>query len=379
MSRTSIDEGETLWDILTIAEDYEKQYRITPVNISHWDQSEYFKNQIIEFLTPPLLSDPINYIFSYELQEAQRVCSELGFNANKHGILITPSGSVSILCVLVALKEYGIRDIVALSPYYWSMRHVAKKLQIDIHPIYLEKYKDSFVVPECISKEQGKHTALWITSPIYCTGVYYDVSSINFLKNVSEKYGFTVIDESLAIHRKEIGPEFSMNSNVISIHTPHKSVCTNGLKFSCVMFPERYQNHFDQWSDALYGCMSLSNKEAVLHFLSPNFKLYSSVFHKQVEKCREKLLLLCDKYSIQYDNNAHGYLNTVYFPSIEAGFISNPKSVWDMLVSCNGYFIPGSRNHFSTKFGLCFRVNHALDSTMYWAVLERIFRYLSSV
>ena len=293
----TIKELNFLDDIDSIEEEYKRKYGISAFNISNWNSSKEFKQDIIKLLSLQNDIDNLDYIFSYDQTEKQvgNVLSKLGVTESK-ATLFTHSGSASILNVLNLLKMNGVKKLVILCPVYFTVIHVCNILNIDYDFVYIERKNNTYVIDGDKFKGIGnKSVAFWITNPIYCTNVYYNSDQINFFDTLSEN-NFTVFDESLCMMEYFISPKIKSN-NTIALYSPHKAICMNGTKFSLVTTNVKFQNQLDAWSDVLCGCLSCSNQIAINHFLSDSFMNYKKTFDKMIDYNYHKLLTILNNYN----------------------------------------------------------------------------------
>lgn len=374
----TIKELNYLDDIDSIEEEYKMEFGKDAFNISNWNSCEEFKHSIIDLLVLQNDVDSLDYIFSYEQVEKRvsGVLAKLGIDENK-ATLFTHSGSASIFNVLNLLKMNGVKKIVILCPVYFTVIHSCNILNIDYELVYIERENNSYVFDENKFKEIGdKSVAYWITNPIYCTSVYYNSKQISVFNSLSES-NFTVFDESLCLLEHLIGPRIK-SEKAISLYSPHKAICMNGIKFSLITTNEKFQSQLDAWSDVLCGCLSCSNQMAINHFLSNSFMNYKKAFDKMIDNNFQKLKDILKRYDhILYDNNAQGYLITLFFKNIDANQGLSISFNKNILYKTGVRFIPGIRNHFSNSMNFCFRVNLSVLATKDYYYVERLLKYLS--
>lgn len=362
----------------SIEEEYKRKFGISAFNISNWNSSKEFKQDIVKLLSLQNDIDNLDYIFSYDQTDKQvgQVLAKMGVTENK-ATLFTHSGSASIFNVLNLLKMNGVKKLVILCPVYFTVIHGCNILNIDYDFLYIERKNNAYVIDDNKFKGIGnKSVAFWITNPIYCTSVYYNSHQINLFNILSEN-NFTVFDESLCMMEHLISPKIK-SDNTIAIYSPHKAICMNGTKFSLVTTNVKFQNQLDAWSDVLCGCLSCSNQIAINHFLSNSFINYKKTFDKMIDYNYHKLLDILNNYNhVLFDNYAQGYLITLFFPNIEANQGLDLNFNKDVLFNTGVRFIPGIRNHFSNSMNFCFRVNLSVLSSKNMVFVERLVKYLT--
>lgn len=375
----SIEELNFLDKIERLETEYAKEYGFPAIKLSDWNPSKHMKQKLSEHLCMPSTRDPIDYIFSYSIEcnTKVEVIKRLGISRSQDkGVLFTHSGSASILTVIQFLSKHGIKILYVLCPAYFTLFYVCKDYGIEVKCIYIER-EDSFVFPDIIINSMPNDAAIWITNPIYCTSVYYPKSYIDSIRSQLNGNVWIIADECLAITRERLGQQLGEYEKFIGIYSPHKSVCTNGNKFSAIIFNTVFQDEFDAWADVFCGCLGTSNYMAIDHYLSPSFEIYCTAFNSLISDNFASVVRICEKYSVSFDRMAHGYLVTLYFPNILAreGMCEEfvRKTLWNTGVT----FIPGIRNHFSERIGLSFRVNLAAIDDIYLIHLEKCLQYLT--
>lgn len=374
----TIKELNFLDDIDSIEDEYKRKFGISAFNISNWNSSKEFKQDIIKLLSLQNDIDNLDYIFSYDQKEKHvgNILAKLGVMENR-ATLFTHSGSASIINVLNLLKINGVKKLIILCPVYFTVIHGCNILNIDYDCVYIERKNNTYIIDSNKLNGLGnKSVAFWITNPIYCTSVYYNFSQINLFKMLS-KNNFVVFDESLCMIEHLISPKIK-SDNTIALYSPHKAICMNGTKFSLVTANVKYQNQLDAWADVLCGCLSCSNQIAINHFLTESFTNYKFAFDKIIDYNFHKLLAILNNYShVQFDSHAQGYLITLFFPEIEANQGLDLSFNKNVLFNTGVRFIPGIRNHFSNSMNFCFRVNLSVLSSKNIVIVERLINYLT--
>lgn len=381
-SEAIIAELNLINDIEKMENTYTGRTGLRPIKLSHWNPSPAFKLQNKTPLLMDEYSNIIDYIFSYNVKPdiQDKLLKKLGFlHPEKRGCLYTHAGSASIFNIMNFLRNMGINKLHLVCPSYFTVRHAANACSIEYVNHYFKRdSQGGYCLPTMPSASDiNKNEAVWFTNPVYCTSVYYSSNEISYIKKLLDEEIQVVIDESLAITGKYLAGKFGNYLNFTGIYSPHKSICVNGNKFSLVVFDKENQSLYDSWSDVLCGCLSTGNMVAISHYLSDNFTQYESEFTANINANFNAVKRLCHKYSVEYDNDANGYLVTIYFRNIPA------QKGWDVAflsyilneVGCT--FIPGSRNHFDDSVGFCFRLNLAAWSTEYSFGLERCIKLLS--
>lgn len=369
-----LNELTTLEDIEHIESVYEKSYGIKPYNISWWDPSAEFRNRTESALRFPLGGEAVRYTFSYSIDCHSQLLTKLGFaNLNK-ACLITPSGSSSLLCAIKRIKDSGHRRIVAVAPHYFTLEQLAEAVGLRVEKIHIKRREGEYSIGE-ISLCKGD--VLWVTNPIYCTGKYYSTSDIAQFKRILDS-GFEIFaDECLAKGGMELSRHLGYSDLFTGIYCPHKTVCINGVKFSCIVCPEGDERYYEQWSDILFGCLGSSNVVAIKHYLSDNFDAYSQVFDSAIASVWHELMHSVSSIpGLSLDVASHGYLRLLLFPDQPASLLSG-GNLRQCIMSCGTSFIPSTRSHCPADWGLGFRINLSSDSQMFRGALYRLLVTLS--
>lgn len=376
-----IQERETLMDIWKMADRYYDAYGVDVENVSHWNPSKNFQKSLSGLLKLPTMHPIVDYVMSLNMPESDNVLSKLGFSRKCEYALITPTGTVSILSAISLLKEQGVERIVLFAPFYWTVFYVCNQLSIEVEMFYLYRDCGKYKYPEFSEIFGGNlsdKTAFWFTNPIYCTGVHLDEITVEVAKLLIEKKAWVIFDECLCSYERNLGPHLSGHEKFLGIYAPHKSICVNGLKFSTLVTHQTYRDFVDHWSTIHYGCLSVANKVAAQHFISKNFDTYLTKFTKKINRTREYILSLSEKYDgFSIDPNADSYLNTLYFERYSGDASNDLVWLWELVKNTGTIIIPGIRNHFSVNIGFCFRVNLAADSPRFRHRLEILISYLS--
>ena len=374
-----MNENTFLEDIESIV-NANKNYDL--INLSDWNPSLNFIQNVSSTLPSKFIQNGISYIFSSEINDdlKEKVTLKLGFNTSKIlDISFFDSGSLSIINVIHLLSIIGIHDIAIISPSYFSIEHICKDYLINCHYIELERNGLNFYLPYDYSKTLQNYQCIWITNPIYCTGIYLDTQFVEYINNlVDNKNIILVIDETLSEFHKLISPKIT-TKQCITIVSPHKALCTNGMKFSAILFPYKYYQIIDTWSDIISGCLSLSSLTAIHHFLSSEYDEYLIFVNNIIEKNRKDVLNILKKHQIQYDILSHSYLLSIYFSNLPYDYFDVKDNIIKFIDNTATYFIPNSRNHFPKSTGLSFRLNLCSVSVKYLYALERAIIYLKGL
>lgn len=348
--------------------------------LSYWNPEEKVIQFLNESIKVPEHSNIVEYIFSYDLGEStkENILKKFGIRspANNADIVITPSGTASIYSVVNLLKKKNINKIGVVAPVYFSFEHVCNNLDVNFECFYLKSKANSYILGEQDKLEVLSHDVIWITNPVYCTSVFYD----ELKKDISKWLDLgkmIVLDESLCLHGYELIREFQFHENLISILSPHKALCVNGMKFSGIVTSKANSIVLNEWLDIIVGCLSISNKKAIDHFLSNNFDQVNSSFINRVLVPNQKLVFnICREYDVITDVTSLGGFMTLYFKNIPLDYFDKTSNLQEMMKITNCSFIPGSRNYFDPQEGFCFRINLSRVTEKCLDDLEKLIKYL---
>ena len=375
-----INEINFIDDIDDIEKEYRNSFGLPVLNISDWNSSKEFKVVMSKLLCDKIQINDLDYIFSYSTDKKtiQLLLKKFGFKNTNKSVLLTHSGSASIFNVINLLKEKGIKNLYVLCPGYFTIFHACSIFDINCIPLYLKRSGHFEIDYDEILKTKKNDCAYWVTNPIYCTSVYYSDEDINFFK-ILLKNSVVVFDECLSFNGRELCRILGDSKNFIGIYSPHKSICINSFKFSMVVCSEIYQNFLDAWADVFCGCLNNSCEFAIQHFLSNNFDYYYNIFKCNIIDKLNSLKQICLKENVELDENANGYLISMYFRQIDAQNGLDLDFIKTILFNTGIRFIPGIRNHFDKNMGLNFRINLTTLNDSVLKSIKYLVEYLNNL
>lgn len=372
----SIPELEDLERIEQIERRHKREHGSELINLSHWNPSSDFKGRLEPILKVPRSTKFIDYEYTYYLEDRHEVLTRMGYNDRDVECLFTPSGTISVVCAVNWLKLKKVRNVAILAPFYFTMAHICRQFEIPVLPGFLRRRDGEYTLPQDVL-DPSRTSALWITNPAYSTSVHMVDKEIARLRQYMNGGGIIVLDESLAITADALGPKLGDHTNFLGIHSPHKSVSINSLKFSALVFSRRELDSFEQWSDVFSGGLPASSVVAIRHFCSANFQQYEAEFLRQTGRVFKKVTkILSEHHGADLDKRVRGNFITCYYPDIkyEAG---RDETFMDWITRASGAtFIPSSRNHTDPAWGFGFRINLARENDAFYRVLRRLARNL---
>ncbi len=358
-----IDDINKLDDIFEYEKRKEKEYGTTIHNVSHWDSSTNFQQIMNRVLVLPKSSMPWNYCYTYSLSKKTRkgVLKHLGVPEtllnDKMGLFL-PSSTLSIVNLVNLLVHKNKKKLCILHPAYFSVEHCCDMFSLNYSIEYISFVNGHAIIPIKKILESG-YDCIWITSPIFCTSVYFDDSEIDKIIQL-HKAGITVvIDESLALPDKELVRFVPIDKNIFFIYSPHKAISINGIKFSVIVCDKSYDDFLEQWVDVFSGALSSSNQDAILHYISQNyiFDCYPE-YIKYIDDSKSKIEKIVAKYVFaQMLPNSCGHYITIFIETSINNTSDMISLAKDIINKCHTSIIPGELNGFNPISKFCFRVN----------------------
>lgn len=372
-----------LTDIERINELENKIQKITgiePFNVSSWAVSESFKKQFLQCFRPPAVGNAVDYVYTYSFTKELRNRALTKFGVRPQDVdhamfLVLPNNTIAIVNAANLLKLCGYRKVCIVNPAYFSISQTLRSMEIPFSTINMERHGGKYSLPleQILS---GDYDVIWITLPVFSTGVYLEAAEIEKVKTLLKQGYFVVADESFALRGRELVREIGIHRNFLSIYSPHKSISCNGIKFSGIITSEEYEGVLEQWVDVLCGNLPLSSHIALRHFLSDNYDECCEVFQAEMETARQALKPLLEGMHYTTDWTSAGSLLTLYFDNVPFAYTKKNEFFLDLMKNTYSSILPGWLNGFGPDTNLCFRVNLALDGTSLRQALARIVRYL---
>ena len=381
-----IHELRGLEDLEELAAEYQGEFGSLPFNLSHWDPSEQVSRSLLKCLRLPKPPDAMPYIYSYYTGAPRQVAERLGFEWAGRDCLLVHSGTSAIVLTLWWVKAMGFENLIILCPTYFPVFYLAEVMSMPSQSIFTKRERGNWTLPrKDLVKLTGNpttRTVVWVTNPIYCTGVYLSESDRQFLGSLLDN-GVTIIaDECLAKNGYEISRELGGRKNFIGLYTPHKSVCLNAIKFGAVVFDRKDEEFFDSWADVFTGGLSASNYSGIFHFLQEkDFSLFEGEFFKLVQNARSRVIEMVNKCDgiFELDENSVGHFMTCYAPNLKDRKGDEKEFLRRLISDTASIVIPGMMNHFNPDWGFCFRINLARACPQFYASVGRTLNYLAAL
>ncbi len=261
-------------DILEEEKRIAREKEIKVINVSHWNTAPTYQEYMLKNIILNHENNIFDYVYSYDFKKMTReqILCKVGVENKKNCMcLLTPSSTISILNIINYLKLNGYHKLCILEPAYFSVEQACIAFGLNYQKKSLEYREWHYSLPSVNEIIEGNFDAIWITSPIYSSGIKYNDSQINTIKKLINRNVLVIADETLSLSGQELCRRIPISRNFFSIYSPHKALFINSIKFSAIVCPLENDDFFEQWIDVLGGGLLSSNVTAILHFLSDNF------------------------------------------------------------------------------------------------------------
>ncbi len=172
-------------EIIALQENYFNDNGIYPLNVSNWTVSDFFRKKMEPIFQHNTTYSPIDYLYSYSItpEIKKNIMRKLGAKEmpiSKKTCIIFPNNSLSIVNICNLLHKMQYKKIGILNPAYFSIDACLRTYNLHSIPFYITRQQGKYIIP---FKEitSAKIDALWITSPIYSTGVPYDHDNMEII------------------------------------------------------------------------------------------------------------------------------------------------------------------------------------------------------
>ena len=380
-----IDEIFAMDDIFSLEERASQQYGLPIPNVSYWDSSKAFQKEMAKAFVPPEPSLPWNYYYTYSIspENRQQVLRDLGVPETQlqttMGLLLQ-SSTIAIVNMINFLVHHNRKRLCILQPAYFSVALCCSMFSLDygVEQISFSDGRPQIPVDKILS---SGYDCVWITSPVFCTGFYFDEEHKRNIAQIKSK-GITIIfDESLALPGTELIRSFPIDPEVFAIYSPHKAISINGLKFAIIVCEKCYEDFLEQWIDVFSGALGGSNRDAVFHYLSPNYlNCCYPTYKRYVETAKAEVNSIVDQFpfATMLSHTEGHYVNI--FTDLDVQGRSSILNLLNRTIRVSlASFIPSELNGFSPEQGFSFRVNLTGDIVELKGAIGRILQYFSTL
>lgn len=368
--------------IKSIQNEYHDTYGLEPYNVSSWLTSVYFSQYMLAELKIPKIESPIEYVYTYSIdkQILNRVKTKLASNiCDECGISLTSNTTQAIVTLVNLIKSYSYKKICILNPAYFSISQALRAFGMEYDLLSIQRIDGKYVLPyeKLIA---GQYDVIWITSPIFSTSVYFYQDDIDVIQQIMDSGTLVISDESFCTTGNELIRRLKNHHNFIAIYSPHKSLGINSVKFSAIIYPDRFDNFIEHWVDVLTGNLPASTCIAVNHFLDSNYERCLHTYREfMVAAYNEIQAIICLKDNIMVDKVNDGSLFTLYFKNLSFEQIKSLEFMKNVIFKTGTSLYPSYLNGFDETFGFAFRINMALYDKSFLAALNCLINYLSDI
>ena len=374
----TVNELEQLSDLENIYNEYIEKKGSKPSFISHWDPNLHYRKKIAEKMVFPNQLPFVGYNYSKRITNKYDLLKRIDIK-KEMGITLSPNGTISLNLVFNFLKSQNINKIISLTPSYYIITNLSKINNIPIENLSWERFieENSYELQDSTDNIIDENTLIYITNPIYSTGYYLD-EIFNKLSNILKNNPWIILDESLSLRTSSIMKYFTNNSKVISIYSPHKTICVNAYKFSFIVHDKKFSSYFEQWTDVVYGGLGRESISAMEHYLSENFLDMEKYILTEATKNKNLLINKVKDSSIYFDENTSGHFISIHYPNIKASIGNDLKKLKEMVFNSGLSFIPNIRNSARSNGTFSYRINLLRIDEKSLGGIVRLHSYLTS-
>lgn len=367
-----ISQTTFLDEIFKLEKNKEKSEHIKITNISYWNSSSAYKQYMEKFILLDFQQDIFDYTYTYDITKYQRlqIMKKLkALNPNDTMCLLSSSGTNSILNAVNYLKLHNYEKLAILLPSYYAVEQCCQIYNIAYEKVNMQYLNGQYEIPLKYLLEHY-FDAVWLTSPVYSTGISYNNCQINDIKKLITNNILVIADETLAMPNQMLIRKIPINDYFFSICCPHKPLFINKMKFSAFICPKKNDDFLEQWVDILSGSLLFSNLMAIQHFLSDNFnECIKAAQHWYKNTINEVCHTVQQFPGILYNLDETGPYKTIYLttPGIEIEKLDNINS---LIVRDYISYIPLKFNGYGG-----FRINLSLNPADLSNALYRILKF----
>lgn len=373
-------------DEIEFIREIEKQYltkhNTNVVDVSNWNPGKNYICKLFEILRLPSIDFDPKYIYSYELPLNIKEDANRMINIKENSgtsVIFFQNGTIAEVNVINFLALKGFKKICILEPSYFNVSYIMNKFGLNVKKISLEFTNNNYIIPfNILIKNQ--YDAVWITSPVYSSGCYFNDIEIQKIKLLLDYGIFVIVDECVSLVGNEIYRKIGPHKNLVSIVCPHKTIIVNILKFSAIICDEEYEDCFNIWLDLFSGGLLESNIKAIRHFISDNYKVCQDFMEKYTNDRRieiEKVLNLSK--GSNFIKKSTGQYCTLFYKDIPFE-ISTQRSFIERVINETGVsLVPGYLNGYGKNFGFGFRINLSLNKNELLSSILKLDEHFNSI
>ena len=377
-----IEHGFLMDEIFLKEKEFADLHHVEVCNVSHWNSSAQFQNEIMRVMELPEPFPIWDYYYTYNINQLDRVklLERFGLPKEKvssRAILLTQSSTLSIMNIAKFIKRAGFKRVCILRPFYFSVSYSLDSFHVNYEYEDIVWVDGNPQIPIDIIQSK-QYDAIWLTSPVFCIGARYSQLQLDHLAALMRQGILVISDESLALPGHELIRHFAGHECFWAIYSPHKAISIQGLKFSAIVYPKRYDDFLEQWIDVISGALSPSNCNAIFHYLSDNFLLCYQAYENYIHTSKKKIEKIANSFSnIDFIRNTHGHYITLFFKDLNQANTDSISFFEKLIANASSSFLPGYFHGFPDALGFCFRINLTLRHADLISSVGRIAQFLS--
>lgn len=341
---------------------YAKDYGQPPFNLSFWDPVPEFIQLLPPYLQMPREEEICCYRFSYDFPDLKRALLEKWhIDPAEKDCVLAGNGTQALSLAAHLIQYLKAKKVLMINPSYFAIRGALKALHIECEDCFYQEVNPTLI----------RDRIVWITNPLYSSGEYPDDALVGKLL----EHNIVFCDECDAFHGHELAFRWGNHPHFIGLYAPHKSICVNGQKFSCLVYPRLYESFFEKCIDYTCGAIDVASLSAVKHFLGANYTLYQQKFDEAIAQNYSAVRAILQENNLPFPPYSHSFLLPVMFPHIPADLGFNRDFVRKTIYATGTSFIPCCLNRYSDENGFGFRINLSRYSSFCDISLRRMIFY----
>lgn len=357
-------------------------------DLTHKEQSIFLSDWDVEVDTKPysillnndLINIPSSNVNSYYYWTDEHGYAPLFANyyrqkfnqsINLDTFLIGNNGTSSIMLSMIALSELSINRVLVFTPVYFSTLNLLEMLNFQIYRYDL-KIEDNFQINfEKLEEyiENNRIEALFVTDPVFGTGVEHTIQSYCKLSQIIKKNNLSIIIDYVYGGMLWSDKDFIFNTkshyiinnlpNLIFIESITKRIFINGIKFSLIFSSPTIIKKIKRLSIYTTGSMCLNQLEVFKNTYSTvNIEAINKIILDNTNKAHNMYKKLCS-FLIGKDcivtNCNSSFFFVLGLPKVNEN--NDMKIALNLLKNKGILTIPHSRYLLENDKYYCFRVN----------------------
>ena len=351
----NIDAVSKLTALENLGDEFAAQTGYAPELISHWNPKPAFSSQIESWLVRSRTSASlVDYAYPCDIHIDNAIRTRLHEQSGR-SILLTPSGTTSVVNACAYLKNTGKKHLIILTPAYFTIEAVAGMFELATSYVGVRRKQHGYELPQEIILKHPRETALWLTLPVYGASIYFTPEDVASLIDALPPDTVVVVDETLAYSDRPSLLATTTTYRVIRISTPHKALCMNGEKVSFVTFPEHLSENMDAWSTCFAGGIGAAGVRALAFIADRAYDraLTNVRALTRVNLAKLEVMIHAKPY-VCADKDTDGYFVMLYWPALPASLGEDKAFIAQMLAASGALPIPSSRNRHPPECGFSF-------------------------